>query len=723
MTLNRDSVLGKVIFLAETLEGSKLEDSALKEARQELAALCSYLGVDEISAIFFSVMFVLQNKNEHPVTLHDIAEFLDYSFLHILEYRRNISILEDAGLISMKERTNVSHHPENNGYAIHGSVMNYVIDGEAIPKLEKAEKNTESIFEEVLVIQSAFVDNTMDFSEYSRQLMMLEKKNSWNEVISNVRQLFPNDFDSRSFLYYFCVALINGSEPGEAVRKRGCGWCETPAFALISPGKRSRRKLALMTEKDDVLLKNDLLAPDYQDVDEDFGRHRMMCRTFRLTANGIKTLFGSEAGTYLEEDKQETDLDRTLKALPLLSDIYENRDCSKGSKRRQLRREEEALLGLPFFSAIHSAVQQEDYRFFLYDCTNDFLNGAKSCLSSTLADLYDHDGAYFSEMRLFLDEKHPLLTMGFLEIEKDEVIEKTTLGLGDKTLDLLYGENSDLYKRSSSARNVIAPEKIKKKTLFYSEEVQQQIDMLTQSFNQEKLEAMQARLEQKALPKGIAVILYGAPGTGKTETVFQLAKKTNRKVLHVDIAESKSMWFGESEKRIKRIFTNYAHLCGECRKHGENTPILLFNEADALISKRMDVDRSSCAQTENAIQNILLEELEKLEGILIATTNLCENMDAAFERRFLFKIKYEKPSLQARTHIWTSKMPELDPHDAERLAGQFDFSGGEIDNVVRKCEMNEIIKGTPPCYDELVELCSRERLEDGSGHGVGFRYE
>ncbi|MBP5158470.1 MAG: hypothetical protein ILP18_11440, partial [Treponema sp.] len=109
MTLNRDSVLGKVIFLAETLEGSKLEDSALKEARQELAALCSYLGVDEISVIFFSVMFVLQNQNEHPVTLHDIAEFLDYSFLHILEYRRNISILEDAGLISMKERTNVSH--------------------------------------------------------------------------------------------------------------------------------------------------------------------------------------------------------------------------------------------------------------------------------------------------------------------------------------------------------------------------------------------------------------------------------------------------------------------------------------------------------------------------------------------------------------------------------------------------------------------------------------
>jgi SpoVK/Ycf46/Vps4 family AAA+-type ATPase len=321
---------------------------------------------------------------------------------------------------------------------------------------------------------------------------------------------------------------------------------------------------------------------------------------------------------------------------------------------------------------------------------------------------------------MFLDEKHPLLTQGFLEIEKNDVIEQTEIGLGDKTIDLLYGNNADLYKKTSAAKNVIMPDKLKEKTLFYSDEVQQQIDMLTESFDQKKLESMQARLEQKALPKGIAVLLYGAPGTGKTETVYQLAKKTNRKVLHVDISEAKSMWFGESEKRIKKIFTDYTRLCRECKKHKENTPILLFNEADALISKRKDVTSGNCAQTENAIQNILLEELEKLEGIMIATTNLCENMDAAFERRFLFKIKYEKPSLAARTNIWLSKLPELKNHDAERLADQFDFSGGEIDNIVRKCQMNEIIKGEKPCYDELVKMCNTERLESHKEHKMGF---
>lgn len=373
-----------------------------------------------------------------------------------------------------------------------------------------------------------------------------------------------------------------------------------------------------------------------------------------------------------------------------------------------------------FFKEISKVVKNAEYRYFLYYCINDFLNGYKSYLCDTLNYLYGHDDKYFSQLRLFLNEEHPFITRGFLEIEKNEAVENTIIFVGDKIIDLLYGNNADLYKKTSAVNNIILPEKMKEKHLFYSDEVQKQIDILIESFNQKNLEAMQARLEQKALPKGIAVLLYGAPGTGKTETVYQLAKKTNRKILHVDISEAKSMWFGESEKRIKKIFADYKRLCRDCKMHKENTPILLFNEADALISKRKDVSSSNCAQTENAIQNILLEELEKQEGIIIATTNLCENMDAAFERRFLFKIKYDKPSIAARTNIWLSKLPELKNHDAELLANQFDFSGGEIDNIVRKCQMNEIIKGEKPCYDELVKMCNTERLESHQEHKVGF---
>ena len=718
---NKDSILGKIISLTEKLEGSHLEQKALDNVKSELNKLCNYLAVDDVSAIFFSIIFVLQNQRECAVTLHDIAEFLGYSFLYILEYRKNLNLLEETGLIKIQERKNVSPHPENNGYVIHGTIMNNVIDNEPILKLEKGEDTTESIFGDIQEVQHYYMENeVMDFYEYKRQIITLEKKYSKNKVLANIKKLFPEDFDSRSFLYYFCIALMNGSEFLDACR-RGMAF-ETRAFYLMSPKDKNTRKKNLLIEKNDILLTEDFLQMIYVDNDDFYRGKKLLTRTFKLSNNGIKKIFGREAKNYMDDNKGETELDKTITALTVFSDLYESNSVSRHRKHEQLVKEEEGMKGLSFVDEMKNAIKKSNHRFFLYDCTKDFLEGEKSSLCRTLNDLYGHDENYFTELRLFLDEKHPLLTMGFLDIDKNEVIEQTTISLGDKTIDLLYGNNSDLYKKTCCAKNVLAPETLKEKQLFYSAEVQKQIDMLTQSFNQEKLEEMQKRLEQKALPKGIAVLLYGAPGTGKTETAFQLAKKTNRKILHVDIAESKSMWFGESEKRIKKIFTDYARLCKDCKRHKENTPILLFNEADALISKRKDVTSGNVAQTENAMQNILLEQLEKLDGIMIATTNLCENMDSAFERRFLFKVKYEKPSLQARTNIWMNKMPKLAQYDAERLAGEFDFSGGEIDNIVRKCEMNEIISGSQPAYEELVELCKNERLEKQEGRSVGFRY-
>ena len=216
-----------------------------------------------------------------------------------------------------------------------------------------------------------------------------------------------------------------------------------------------------------------------------------------------------------------------------------------------------------------------------------------------------------------------------------------------------------------------------------------------------------ARLEEKGLAKGIAVLLYGAPGTGKTESVLQWARESGRDVVHVDISAAKSMWYGESEKIVKDIFTRYKRLC----RRSQVKPILLFNEADAIFSKRKAVGHGgSIDQTENTIQNIILEEMEKLEGILIATTNLADNLDRAFERRFLFKIRFEKPSVEVKRSIWLDKLPGLSPDDAARLASEYDFSGGEIDNVVRKATMIEVLDGTPPSIETIVGLCGEEKI-------------
>ena len=227
---------------------------------------------------------------------------------------------------------------------------------------------------------------------------------------------------------------------------------------------------------------------------------------------------------------------------------------------------------------------------------------------------------------------------------------------------------------------------------------------------------LQQRMTEKGMPTGIAVLLYGAPGTGKTESVYQMAKQTGRNIMRVEISQTKSMWFGESEKIVKKIFTEYDEYAKQCDK----CPILFFNEADAVISKRRENIASNTGQTENTIQNILLEELEKFKGILFATTNLAGNFDKAFERRFLFKIEFSKPEIHIRSQIWKSKLNILSEDDCKVLADKFDFSGGQIDNIVRKCTIAEVLNDSIPQLEQIITYCNEELLFKSEQKRIGY---
>ena len=268
------------------------------------------------------------------------------------------------------------------------------------------------------------------------------------------------------------------------------------------------------------------------------------------------------------------------------------------------------------------------------------------------------------------------------------------------------------------SKGVIQASDIRGKRLFFSPEEQEQLSLVGNVLNEENYRTLVARLEAKSLPRGIAVLLYGEPGTGKTESVMQWARQSGRDIVHVDISASKSMWYGESEKIVKQIFTRYRSIC----KHSAQKPILLFNEADALFSTRQNLTgRGSIDQTENAIQNIILEEMETLDGILIATTNLVDNLDKAFERRFLFKIRFNKPSVEAKRNIWLDKLPVLTDEQATRLAATYNFSGGEIDNIVRKVTLTEVVDGTAPSWENLIRICNEEKIGRGGSSGkIGF---
>ena len=259
---------------------------------------------------------------------------------------------------------------------------------------------------------------------------------------------------------------------------------------------------------------------------------------------------------------------------------------------------------------------------------------------------------------------------------------------------------------------------ITQKALFFNDDVSKQVEELRGFFEPERYQAIHERMKQRGFRQGFACLFYGSPGTGKTETVYQLARETGRAIMLVDVPSVRSKWVGESEKNIKAVFDRYRELV----KRAEMAPILLFNEADALICTRKTGAQNAVDKMENTIQNIILQEMETLDGIMIATTNLTENLDSAFERRFLYKIRFDKPDATVRGKIWQQMIPELNDSDAAILAEHFDFSGGQIENVARKHAINSILYGTA---DEMLPVlesyCRCEQLNNNmTRKKIGF---
>lgn len=251
-----------------------------------------------------------------------------------------------------------------------------------------------------------------------------------------------------------------------------------------------------------------------------------------------------------------------------------------------------------------------------------------------------------------------------------------------------------------TSQNIIAKE------MFYNEDEASRIERLTGLLSQENFAQIQARMRKAGMRPGFCTIFHGAPGTGKTETVLQLARKTGREIIQVDLSDIKDKWVGESEKRIQAVFTDYSAKLAESKV----APILFFNEADGIFVKRLTNVSSEVEQMSNAMQNIILQAMDNFEGILVATTNLTDNLDAAFERRFLYKIEFRKPSSEVRKKIWLNMVPDLGEKDAEALASRYEFSGGQIENVVRRMMVDAVLYGRNLTGKEVIAACDEELL-------------
>lgn len=407
--------------------------------------------------------------------------------------------------------------------------------------------------------------------------------------------------------------------------------------------------------------------------------------------------------------KIETDnTDDILAILEKLHSLGKQRNVGMISTSELFRQAEEIISSNHHFPLIKlidnfDYLSTENY-LYLY-LIWETLSGHESIdMNNAMRVIFDNVSRRVRFVQDFMAGKNDLIRDNLIELIEGGFLNDIEMSLTEKSINILKENGIQLNHGQKKRTNILEPSGIHPIELIFNNEEVHQLLLLEELLAPGKFDKTQRRLEHKGMPKGVTIVFHGAPGTGKTETVKQLAKKTNRDIMKVDISNSKSMWFGESEKKIKRIFSNYRAFAEECKQ----TPILFFNEADAVFSKRKEIGNSSVGQTENAIQNIILEELENFDGILIATTNMVDNFDNAFERRFLFKIEFHKPNTSTKGKIWKSKLPDLSDTECKTLADRFDFSGGQIENIVRKKEMHEIIYDNPVRFENILSFCGEE---------------
>ena len=340
-------------------------------------------------------------------------------------------------------------------------------------------------------------------------------------------------------------------------------------------------------------------------------------------------------------------------------------------------------------------------------------------------DIRFHDIEDLYDSRADFNNAKGKLRSGEHKLQEKKLVEhKCVDGLADVTrYKLTEAAKRDLLAEmklnatEEKLADVLDATKLTQKQLFFPKDIQRQMEELGRFLQPENYQKIQERMKEKGFRYGFACLFYGSPGTGKTESVYQLARMTGRNIMVVDVPQLKSMWVGQSEKNVKALFDRYR----EQVKKAKLTPILLFNEADAIIGIRKNGADNAVDKMENSLQNIILQEMEQLDGIMIATTNLQQNLDKAFERRFLYKIKFDKPTVEARAHIWHSMIPELSEMDVHTLASKYDFSGGQIENIARHYAIDAILHGkSEDVLPMLIRHCDNERLDEKSSRKIGF---
>jgi SpoVK/Ycf46/Vps4 family AAA+-type ATPase len=207
-------------------------------------------------------------------------------------------------------------------------------------------------------------------------------------------------------------------------------------------------------------------------------------------------------------------------------------------------------------------------------------------------------------------------------------------------------------------------------------------------------------------PTGLSLAFNfaGPSGTGKTICAEAIAHTLGRRLLVVRYAELESMWMGETPKNVAAVF----------RIARQEHAVLFFDEADAIASRRSTSIDHGFQRESNTVVNVLLQELERFDGVVIFATNLAENFDPAFERRIRTHVLFEMPDVDDREQIWRVQMhptltPLADDVNFRELAEKYEVSGGDIRNAVLKAAL----VAASSAQHDTHKLIHHHHLEEG----------
>jgi len=340
---------------------------------------------------------------------------------------------------------------------------------------------------------------------------------------------------------------------------------------------------------------------------------------------------------------------------------------------------------------------------------------------NALIDLISIDEYERIKNRSLLEEGSHLLSSGIIDYEE--------------MLNPFGGISRSFYIVDDVLQSIIHPQKTKKVTrlklnaLIDEQDIFELIesdtsleDVVLNASTKETLENLMKQVDKEVVNRlvkwGIKdkksgidarIIFYGAAGTGKTMTAYSLAKSLKRQVLAFDCSKILSMYVGESEKNVRKIFDTFYELSQKTKTE----PILLLNEADQFLGARSSGNITGSDQMHNQMQNIFLEQIENFKGMLIATTNLLENIDKAFSRRFNYKIEFKKPNKEQRLELWKKMLPKSAPYaddfEIEKLA-EYSLTGGQINLIVKNTAYKVAVREEPLFrLEDFIDEIQREK--------------